>query len=259
MSTEELRQAFLVDRLFAPGEVRLVYTDLDRMIVGGVVPREEMRLNGSRELGTAYFTERREVGVINLGGLGTVRVGGKAFELERLDCLYIGCGEEDVRFEPGPKEAPAFYILSCPAHRRLPTAKVARGEAEVQEVGDPARASRRRISRCIHPGGTASCQLVMGFTELEQGSVWNTMPPHTHGRRSEVYLYFDLGDDVVVHLMGPPQSTRHLIMRNQEAVLSPPWSIHAGAGTGNYRFVWGMAGENMTFSDMDGVTTEGLM
>lgn len=258
LSTEGLRNSFLVRHLFDPGELRMVYTSLDRMIIGGVVPRSPIRLGANSALGTAYFTERREVGVINLGEPGIVRAGEDTYELGRLDSLYIGAGQPDVCFEPAGSGLPRFYIASCPAHRHLPTAKVERNAAESQEIGDSAGASRRRIHRVIHPAGVPSCQLVMGFTELEPGSVWNTMPPHTHGRRSEIYLYFDLGANVVVHLMGEPSETRHLVVRDCEAVLSPPWSMHCGAGTSRYSFVWAMAGENMEFTDMDPVELSGL-
>lgn len=254
LPTEELRSAFLVEGLFQAGSLRLVYTHLDRMILGGVVPEAPMRLAGDRMLGTSFFTERREVGVINLGGPGIVRLRDAVFGMDHLDSAYIGMGEEEVVFEPaGGTQLPQFYLLSCPAHSKRPSVLIPRGQAETGEFGDARRASRRRIHRCIHPGGAASCQLVMGYTELAEGSVWNTIPPHTHGRRSEIYLYFDLGDEFVVHLLGEPERTRHLIVRDHQAVLSPSWSIHSGAGTANYRFVWGMAGENMEFSDMDSV------
>jgi 4-deoxy-L-threo-5-hexosulose-uronate ketol-isomerase len=185
-------------------------------------------------------------------------VGGAAFEVGTLDCLYVGMGERDVVFESGGEGQAAFYFVSTPAHANHPTAVARHADVRGDPIGDPAQANRRRINKCIHPGGIRSCQLTMGFTEFEAGSVWNTMPPHTHSRRTEVYLYFDLGDNVVVHLLGEPQATRHVIVRDREAVLSPSWSIHCGAGTGNYRFVWAMGGDNQVFADMDAVALGAL-
>ncbi len=258
MSTEALREAFLVGKLFQPGSIQILNTDLDRLAVGGVMPEQEIPLPACGEFGTRYFLERRELGVLNLGPPGTVRVRGESFRLETLDCLYVGMGEPEVTFAREGAEPPCFYFLSCPAHRKYPTAKLPRAGALRASIGEEANASRRCLNKCIYPGGLQSCQLVMGFTELAPGSVWNTMPPHTHSRRSEVYLYFDLGDQVVFHLLGRPQSTRHVVVRDREAVLSPPWSMHAGTGTSSYRFVWGMAGENQNFDDMDGAEFGGL-
>ena len=254
-----LRERFLVDGLFAAAAVRLVITDLDRMVLGGAVPEPDLPLPPCEDFGTRYFQERRETGIINIGAPGAVRVGAQTYPLDSLDCLYVGAGEEDVAFLSGPAGGAAFYFLSCPAHRKYPTALVARAETQAQSVGDESHASRRTIHKCIHPGGAASCQLVMGFTELAPSSVWNTMPAHRHARRSEIYLYFDLGDALVVHLMGRPEATRHLIVRDRQAALSPPWSIHAGAGTASYRFIWGMAGENQDFGDMDAVAPGHLL
>ena len=253
MGTRALRESFLVSGLFQPGALRLVCTDLDRMALGGVVPLQPMPLPPCAEFGTSYFTERRELGVINLGGAGQVQVGRKLFTLETMDSLYIGMGEEEIVFAPSGNGQPVFYLLSCGAHRKYPAVKIALADAQVDPAGDERHASKRLIRKCIHPDGAPSCQLVMGFTELAPDSVWNTMPPHTHGRRSEIYLYTGLGDEIAIHLMGSPQHTRSLIVRDREAVLSPPWSIHTAAGTRNYSFVWGMAGENQTFSDMDPV------
>ena len=253
LSTTEMRERFLVSGLFQPGAIQLVYTDLDRMVIGGVVPAWPMRLPACPEFGTAYFTERRELGVLNIGAAGQVRVGDQAFSLNTFDCLYIGSGEKEIVFAPEDRSQPVFYLVSCTAHRSYPTKKITVDEASVEWVGSAANASRRRIYRCIHPGGAESCQLVMGYTRLEPGSVWNTMPPHTHRRRSEIYLYTELGEDIVVHLMGEPERTRSLIVRNREAVLSPPWSIHTASGTRDYAFVWAMAGENQEFADMDPV------
>jgi len=258
MSTEELRENFLISDLFVPGEVSLIYTDMDRMIVGGIVPETALRLPSCRELGTEYFTERREIGLINLGEPGAVDVGGARYRLDRLDCLYIGAGEPEIEFDALGPGLPRFYLLSCPAHWSHPTRKITPADVEPIELGDEANAARRRILQYITPGRVSTCQLTMGVTELGANSVWNTMPAHTHSRRTEVYLYFDLAEGIVVHLMGHPRQTRHLIVRDSEAVLSPWWSIHAGAGTRNYRFVWGMAGENHDFTDIDPVPVTDL-
>jgi 4-deoxy-L-threo-5-hexosulose-uronate ketol-isomerase len=254
MTVADLAESFLVGELFVPGELRLAVTGLDRLVAGGAVPQGELTLAPCAEFGTRYFTERRELGVLNLGMPGAVHVGGEAYPLETLDGLYVGAGQPDVRFASGPAGQAVFYLLSCPAHCPHPTAKIARPEAETVVLGDERTSSKRCIRKYIHPGGARSCQLTMGYTELAPGSVWNTMPAHRHARRSEIYLYFDLEDGVVVHLMGEPGETRHLMVRDRQAVLSPAWSIHCGAGTRNYRFVWGMAGENQNFSDLDAVS-----
>ena len=253
LSTEALRENFLIEGLFRRGEVIAHYTDLDRMVVGSVVPdHSALALPNDKALGTSYFLERREIGILNIGsGPGVVHVGGTRYELATLDCLYVGLGERDVTFSQGPGNGAAFYFVSTPAHANYPTTLVRRADVKVDPIGDAASANRRRILKYIHPDGVKSCQLVLGFTEFESGSVWNTMPAHTHSRRTEVYLYFDLGEKIVVHLLGEPQRTRHLIVRDREAVLSPSWSIHAGAGTGSYRFVWAMGGDNQVFADMD--------
>ena len=252
LGTEQLREKFLIGALFQSGQITAHYTDLDRMIVGGAQPAGELlTLPSYKETGTGFFLERREMGVINLGAPGVVRVGDESHALGPRDCLYIGLGEREVSFENGGDAAAQFLFVSTPAHARHPTTLVRRAEVAGDELGDPSTANRRRIVKYIHPGGIQSCQLVMGFTEFEPGSVWNTMPPHTHSRRTEIYVYFDVGDNAVMHLMGEPQATRHLIVRDREAVLSPAWSIHCGAGTGSYRFVWAMGGDNQTFSDMD--------
>jgi len=254
LSTEKLRDYFLIGGLFQPGQITAHYTDLDRMITGAALPTTApLSLPGAKETGTTFFLERREIGILNLGAPGVVNAGGVKYELGTLDCLYIGLGEKDVTFENGPAGQAQFYFVSTPAHAKHPTAVARRADVKTDPIGDPAKANRRRINKLIHLDGIKSCQLVLGFTEFEPGSVWNTMPPHTHSRRTEIYLYFDLGDNAVVHLMGEPQATRHLIVRDREAVLSPSWSIHAGAGTGSYRFVWAMGGDNQVFSDMDPV------
>ena len=254
LTTDELRARFLISGLFQPGAVTAHYTDLDRMIVGAALPTTApLTLPTAKETGTAFFLERREIGILNLGQPGVVRVGGTPHALGPLDCLYIGTGEKDVSFENGASGAAQFFFISTPAHAKHPTAIVRRADVRTDPIGDPAKANRRRINKLIHPDGVKSCQLVMGFTEFEPGSVWNTMPPHTHSRRTEIYLYFDVGDNVVFHFMGEPHATRHLVVRDREAVLSPAWSIHCGAGTGAYRFVWAMGGDNQAFADMDAV------
>jgi 4-deoxy-L-threo-5-hexosulose-uronate ketol-isomerase len=253
LSTDELRSRFLIGGLFQAGALTAHYTDLDRMITGAAVPTTiSLPLPGARETGTAFFLERREIGILNVGtGPGTVRVSGVAYELGMLDCLYIGLGEKDVTFENGASGQAQFYFVSAPAHAKHPTAVARRADLKTDPIGDTAKANRRRINKCIHLDGIKSCQLVLGFTEFEPGSIWNTMPPHTHSRRTEIYLYFDLGENAVFHFMGEPTATRHLVVRDREAVLSPAWSIHCGVGTGAYRFVWAMGGDNQVFSDMD--------
>jgi 4-deoxy-L-threo-5-hexosulose-uronate ketol-isomerase len=252
LSTEQLREQFLISGLFVSGQVIAHYTDLDRMIVGGAMPTTApLGLPAAKETGTAYFLERREIGILNLGTSGVVRVGGTKHELGTLDCLYIGLGEKDVTFENGASGQAQFYFVSTPAHAKHPTAVARRADVKTDPIGDPTKANRRRINKLIHLDGIKSCQLVLGFTEFEPGSIWNTMPPHTHSRRTEIYLYFDLGDQAVFHFMGEPKATRHLIVRDREAVLSPAWSIHCGVGTSSYRFIWAMGGDNQVFADMD--------
>jgi 4-deoxy-L-threo-5-hexosulose-uronate ketol-isomerase len=260
LSTEELRSRFLIGGMFQPGAVVAHYTDLDRMITGAAIPTSApLSLPSAKETGTAYFLERREIGILNVGtGPGTVRVGGVAYELASLDCLYIGLGEKDVTFENGAAGQAQFYFVSTPAHAKHPTAVARRADLRTDPIGDVTKANRRRINKCIHLDGIKSCQLVLGFTEFEPGSLWNTMPPHTHSRRTEIYLYFDLGDNSVFHFMGEPTATRHLVVRDREAILSPAWSIHCGVGTGAYRFVWAMGGDNQVFSDMDAVPLASL-
>ncbi len=271
LSTAELRNRFLIGGLFQPGTVIAHYTDLDRMICGAAVPSTApLALPADKELGTSFFLERREIGILNVGtGPGIVRVGGIAHTLATLDCLYIGLGEKDVTFENAPGAAsvsdlnspvpgsasapvhPQFYFVSTPAHAKHPTTLARRADVSAAPIGDVTQANRRTILKYIHPDGIKSCQLVLGFTEFEPGSIWNTLPPHTHSRRTEIYLYFDLGDNIAMHFMGEPHATRHLVVRDREAVLSPAWSIHCGVGTGAYRFVWAMGGDNQVFADMD--------
>lgn len=261
MTTQELRDSFLVDELFQPGAIHLSYLDLDRAVVGIAAPLQgRLTLPASPELRATYFTERRELGALNVGGAGTVYVGNSAYRLDNLDLLYIGRGNADIRFESDSGEAPAvFYLLSYPAHTSYPVALVKKDSAQPTEVGSLETCNRRTIYKYIHAAGAASCQLVMGVTHLHQGSSWNTMPAHTHMRRSEIYFYFDVADNArVMHLMGPPQETRHIIMRNREVVVSPGWSIHAGVGTQAYKFCWGMGGENQDYADMDPVPMDAL-
>jgi 4-deoxy-L-threo-5-hexosulose-uronate ketol-isomerase len=261
LSTAELRAAFLVESLFAPGRLELVYSDADRAIIGSAVPgATAIKLAADAELRAAFFCERRELGVLNIGGAGSVEVDGKRYELDKLDTLYVGRGSKDVSFSSRDVANPAvFYLLSYPAHAAHPTTLIKRAEAAPVELGTLADANRRTIYKTIHMGGAKSCQLVMGFTQLQEGAVWNTMPPHTHTRRSEVYIYFDLpAQRRVMHFMGTPENTRHLAIADRQAVISPSWSVHCGCGTGAYSFCWGMGGENQEFTDMDAVTLERL-
>lgn len=256
LSTEELRSRFLFSRLFEPGKIVLNVTDLDRLVVGGAVPRgEPLRLEPPAGLRADYFAQRRELGALNIGGSGTITVDGKSHAMAKRDVLYVGKGARDVRFASDDPAVPArYYLVSYPAHASHPTTRVTANEAHQTELGSADKANRRRISRYIHADGVKSGQLVMGVTVLDPGSVWNTMPAHTHNRRTEIYLYFDLpADAVIVHLMGEPQETRSIIVRDGEAVLSPGWSIHTGCGTSSYSFCWAMGGENQDYADMDPV------
>jgi 4-deoxy-L-threo-5-hexosulose-uronate ketol-isomerase len=261
MSGEELRRTFLVEGLFAAGEVRLVHWEGERTIIGSAVPTERpLRLEAPPEIKASSFAERRELGVVNLGAEGSVAVDGERHELRRRDGLYVGRGAGSVAFESARAADPAlFYLVSHPAHASHPTRRVTPEEAQTARIGAPENASARVLRRYIHPGAVPTCQLVMGITDLETGSVWNTMPPHTHHRRTEIYLYFDLEPGAVAfHFMGPPESSRHLVVRNLQAVLSPPWSMHFGAATSRYAFVWSMGGENQEFEDMQTVTLDRL-
>jgi 4-deoxy-L-threo-5-hexosulose-uronate ketol-isomerase len=261
MTTEELRATFLLDKLFQSGRVDLIYVDLDRTIIGSAVPIEsKLILPADDALKASYFTERRELGVFNIGGAGVVTVNEVRFDLAHLDALYIGRGNENVSFESADPHNPAeFYLLSYPAHTAYPTQVIRNIKLERTRLGDQSTANQREIVKLIHLEGVRSCQLVMGFTQLAPGNVWNTMPAHTHMRRSEVYLYFDLPqDERIVHLMGPAHETRHLIIANKQVVVSPGWSIHAGVGTASYTFCWGMGGENQVYTDMDKLATADL-
>jgi 4-deoxy-L-threo-5-hexosulose-uronate ketol-isomerase len=254
LNTQQLRDAFHLANLFKPGEVQGTFTDLDRLVVGGIMPLRPLELPNHMETGRAFFLERREFGTINVGGAGVVHADGKTFSLDRLDCLYLPLGTKSVVFESADAKNPAkFYFLSCPAHAIHPAAMMKPKDAAPVPLGAPATSNQRTIYKYIHQGGIQSCQLVMGFTALEEGSVWNSFPPHTHWRRTEIYFYFDLGANILTHFLGEPHQTRHLFLHNEEVALSPNWSIHCGCGTGNYKFIWGMAGENQVFDDMDAV------
>jgi len=254
LRTAELRSSFLVENLFEPGTIRLVPTGLDRAIIGGIQPlAEPLALLASDDLRADYFLQRRELGVINLGAPGAVQVDGEEWPLGSRECLYIGRGRRDLSFISASAAAPAaFYLVSYPAHASYPLAYAKLEDANAVALGNKLAANERTIYQYIHEGGIPSCQLVMGFTELAPGSVWNTMPPHTHARRSEIYCYFDIPEgDRVLHLMGEPEETRLLWVSDRQAVLSPDWSIHSGTGTASYSFVWAMGGENQRFDDMD--------
>jgi 4-deoxy-L-threo-5-hexosulose-uronate ketol-isomerase len=255
-TTEQLREHFLVQELFRLNAVKLVYTYYDRLIVGGICPTGSLSLDvDEKVIGSSYLLERREMGIINIGGKGAVSVDGKLYGLEPRESLYIGMGSKDIVFSSADKTNPAKFYLNCaPAHKAYPTQKITLSETEPLHLGSIQKSNERTIYKYIHPDGIKSCQLVMGMTLLEPNNVWNTMSAHTHQRRMEAYLYFNIpGDEVVFHFMGEPEETRHIVVRNEEAVLSPSWSIHSGAGTQNYTFIWGMAGENQTFTDMDDV------
>ncbi|UCF62735.1 MAG: 5-dehydro-4-deoxy-D-glucuronate isomerase [bacterium] len=258
MDTDEFRQTFLVEDLFQKNKLVLYYTETDRAIVGSAVPvKKELSLPGGKELASDFFAQRREVGVINIGSAGSVKVDGKVYKLANRDALYIGRGARKITFVSQDEKKPAkYYILSYPAHKSLPNCKVAQKEAEAVHLGNQEMANKRTIYKYIRPPQVESCQLVMGLTTLENGNVWNTMSPHTHERRTEIYMYFDLGKQILFHFMGKPEQTRHLVVREGQAVISPSWSIHAGAGTCAYSFIWGMGGENQEFDDMDGVNFE---
>ncbi|MGN6163481.1 MAG: 5-dehydro-4-deoxy-D-glucuronate isomerase [Flavisolibacter sp.] len=260
-TTETIRQRFLLDSLFQPGKANFVYTHYDRMIVGGIMPSaEKTELQNFDILRAEFFLERREMGIINVAGDAVVTVEDKEYNLQKLDCLYIGKGVQSVSFKSNNTNAPAvLYILSAPAHASYPTTLLRKTDAESNSLGSLETSNQRSIYRYIHKNGIQSCQLVMGLTILEKGSVWNTIPAHTHDRRMEAYFYFDVPENqVVFHYMGQPQETRHILMKNYQAVISPPWSIHAGSGTSNYGFIWGMAGENLEYSDMDAVNLNDL-
>lgn len=252
--TARLRDAFLVETLFAPGEIRLTYTHLDRLIVGGAVPSAgALALGPIKETGMPGFLDRREMTVVNVGGDGSVTAGGQSFALAHRDMLYLGKGAGAVTFASADETRPArFYLLSAPAHKQIPARLIRIGDAKRLDLGARATSNERSIHQFVHPDVMESCQLVVGMTVLAEGSVWNTMPCHVHDRRSEAYLYFDLPEDGrIFHFMGEPSETRHLVVANEQAVLSPGWSIHSGAGTSSYSFIWAMAGDNVDYTDVD--------
>jgi 4-deoxy-L-threo-5-hexosulose-uronate ketol-isomerase len=260
MTAGDIRDTFVIANLFRPGEVSMTYVEVDRAVVGSAVPLDvPLCLPTDRRLAARNFCERREVGVINIGGPGWVSLDGVRHELARLDSLYIGRGVEAVVFGGGSEEGQAkFYFVSYPAHAAYPSRLVLKDQARIIQAGDQKTANRRVIRQSIRPGIVDTCQLVMGFTELEFGNVWNTMPPHTHGRRSEIYMYFDAAPARVMHIMGVPSEPRTVFVDDGEAVFSPSWSMHSGVGTADYRFVWSMGGENLEFDDMDLLTVADL-
>ncbi|MEO7308712.1 MAG: 5-dehydro-4-deoxy-D-glucuronate isomerase [Ferruginibacter sp.] len=261
MTTEELRSNFLIGSLMQADTINLVYTHYDRMIIGGIMPvSKTIALPTYAALKAKYFLERRELGIINVGGDGEIKVNGKAYDLGKLDCLYVGKGAEKVSFKSKKKDNPAkFYLLSAPAHHTYATKLMKKEKASPMEMGASDTANQRTIYKYIHAAGIKSCQLVMGLTILKPGSVWNTMPTHVHDRRMEAYFYFDVPQNQkIIHLMGEPAATKHLVVSNEEAIISPPWSIHSGCGTSNYGFIWGMGGENADYTDMDMININDL-
>lgn len=259
--TAELRRHFLIEKLFVSGEIPLTYSHVDRVIVGGAMPAaKSLTLPTPKAVGTDAFLARRELGIVNVGGPGRVTVGGEAHALGHRDALYVGTGAGEVEFSSDDAANPAkFYLISTPAHQTYPTKRITASDAKAIALGEQATANKRVIRQYIIPGVCDSCQLVLGLTQLEEGSNWNTMPSHVHDRRCEVYLYFDLAEDArVFHLMGEPQETRHLVVANEQAILSPGWSIHSGVGTRAYSFIWAMGGDNQDYTDMDPVPTTEL-
>ena len=262
MDTQSLRNNFLIQKLMIDDEIKLMYSHYDRVIVGGVKPvAKSIELPNEAELRADYFLQRREIGIINVGGSGNITVDGQSYYINKLDCLYIGKGSQSVIFSSADKNNPAiFYLLSAPAHQTYPVTLLKKENAGASSIGSLETSNQRTIYKYIHADGIQSAQLVMGLTILEKGSVWNTMPAHTHARRMEAYFYFDVPKNQrVFHLMGEPQQTRHIVVNNHEAVVSPPWSIHSGCGTSNYGFIWGMAGENYTYTDMDAADINQLL
>jgi len=259
--TAQIRERFLLDGIVQPGKINLIYTHYDRMIVGGASPLDvPLNLPNYPNLRAEYFLERREIGIINVAGNGTITADGVSYNVNKLDCLYIGKGVKEVKLGSVDAANPAVYfILSSPAHMTYPTALMTNEEAVKVNAGMTSTANKRTINKYIFLEGIRSCQLVMGLTILEPGSIWNTMPPHVHDRRMEAYFYFDVPEgNKIVHYMGEGTETRHIMMNNYEAVVSPPWSIHSGSGTANYKFIWGMAGENQDYTDMDAIAIPDL-
>ena len=262
LGTEALRTRFLVEHLFQKNQIQLTYSHYDRMIIGGAMPVDSsIALPNPAELRADYFLERREIGIINVGEEGIIQADQHAYEINKMDCLYLGKGVKEVTFQSKNISTPAqFYFLSCPAHQTYPAAVCRKEQAQPVDLGASETANKRTVYKYIHLEGIKSCQLVMGLTSMHEGSVWNSVPPHTHTRRMEVYFYFDLPNEHrIFHFMGEPQSTRHLVVSNHEAVISAPWSMHFGCGTSNYCFIWGMAGENLVYSDMDPAPIASLM
>ncbi len=261
-TTEELRKSFLIESLFEKNKIPMVYSDIDRSITGSAVPSGKgLKLVATKkEMAADFFTERREIGIINIGDKGSVVVDKKEYKMANRDGLYIGRGSKKIEFKSASAKKPAlFYFVSYPAHTSYPDNHIKFSQSTPVKLGTLKESNARTIYKYIHPGTMPTCQLVMGLTELEEGSVWNTMPAHTHQRRSEVYMYFNLKpDSYVLHMLGDPGETRHVIIRNQQAVLSTSWSMHAGCGTQNYSFIWAMGGENQVFDDMDGIPMEYL-
>ena len=256
--TATLRKHYLIEKVFVADEIALTYSHQDRIIAGGAMPVSgDLVLGTTKELATDYFLERREMGVINIGGDGVIVLDGVEYAVGHKEGMYIGLGTKEIVFRSNDGANPAkFYINSCPAHKAYPTVHITKDRANHVAMGDAANLNKRVINQFVHPAVCQSCQLSMGMTELDPTSSWNTMPCHTHERRMEVYMYFDLkADNVVFHLMGTQEETRHIIMHNEQAVISPSWSIHSGVGTSNYTFIWGMCGENQTFTDMDHIGT----
>ncbi|MBN1302065.1 MAG: 5-dehydro-4-deoxy-D-glucuronate isomerase [Melioribacteraceae bacterium] len=262
MTTDEIRNSFLIDSLFQKNKIPMVYSDIDRSITGSAVPtKKPLKLTASKkEMAAEYFTQRREIGVINIGDKGSIKIDQKTYTMNHKDALYIGRGSKVIEFKSSTANKPAqFYFVSYPAHTEYPTTHVSFAKSTPVKLGTTESANKRTIYKYIHPGTMPTCQLVMGLTELESGSVWNTMPAHTHQRRSEVYMYFNIEkDSLLFHILGDPEETRHIIIRDKQAVLSTSWSMHAGCGIKNYSFIWAMGGENQEFEDMDWIPMDKL-
>jgi len=260
MNTQAIREHFLIENIFVAGTIQSTYTHFDRLIIGGAMPTSRpLTLEPFNELKADFFLQRRELGIINVGATGTVEADGTTYTLNNKEALYLGRSVKDISFESSPGGQAYFYFNSAPAHVTYPSKKVSHKEAESVELGNAATSNLRTIRKLLVNSVLATCQLQMGMTELKTGSVWNTMPPHTHTRRMEAYFYFEIPEgQSVCHIMGPPDETRHIWLKNHQAVISPPWSVHCGAGTGNYTFIWGMAGENLDYGDMDGVALSDL-
>jgi 4-deoxy-L-threo-5-hexosulose-uronate ketol-isomerase len=263
LDTEGLRREFLIERIFEADRYTMTYSHIDRIIVGGIMPVTQsvsISTEVGRQLGVSYFLERRELGVINIGGAGVITVDGQAFDIGNEEALYVGKGAKELSFTSKDGQRPAKFYYNCaPAHTCYPNRKITLAEASPQTLGDPANSNLRTINKYMVPDVLPTCQLTMGLTKLAEGNLWNTMPCHTHERRMEVYFYFDMDEETCVfHMMGEPQQTRHIVVHNEQSVISPSWSIHSGVGTKRYTFIWGMVGENQTFNDMDHVAVKDL-